>query len=315
MTRPFRSGTTARVASILCALTLLIAACGDEDGDGDAGPAPASGEDTADGTTATPSESEAEPEESTEADQETSGSSPDAGESTAVLTVGDETFMFAVVDDGGSCTPDFLGGHRAILTRVDENGEPVEIPDLEGFTEVVDIVVSEDGEIEGVIGGNFGGTAWSAGEDGNEESSIDSVSIDGVRAEGTATFVNEEGDIAEGTFEVTCAEEPVAATGEAGDFCDDIAASIALDEDLSLTDPNLQLLLAEAISEMDAFRSLAPGDIAADVATLHEALIRMDDLLSRYGYDMTAVPEDELQEVGDAEVQEADRRLAEYCGY
>lgn len=105
------------------------------------------------------------------------------------------------------------------------------------------------------------------------------------------------------------------ASSEGGDFCADIAASIAMDDDVSLTDPEIERILAQAISEMDSLRSRAPGGIAADVNTLYQSVILMDDILSGYGYDMTAVPEDEMQRLADPAIQEAGQRLSEYCGF
>lgn len=200
MTRPARPGTPARAVRILSVLALVIAACGGGDSGNDPDPTT-----IGDGSTTETTVGEAEPEEPT---QPTQGSSePDLGaaETMAVLTIGGDTYTFAIIDEG-FCDPDRFGvGFMAMLDHVDENGEPVEPTDL--VTPGISMGLPHEGE-EGVIAGNFGGTVWSAGEDQYEASSIDSVMFDGARADGTATFVNDEtGEAVEGTFEVTCAEE------------------------------------------------------------------------------------------------------------
>lgn len=88
-----------------------------------------------------------------------------------------------------------------------------------------------------------------------------------------------------------------------------------MDDDLQLTDSEFALALAQAIAEMNDLRSRAPGEIAAAVNTLYEALILTDHLLSDHGYDRTVVPDDEIQALADPAIQEADQRLREYCNF
>lgn len=179
---------------------LALAACGGGDGGESPEPTAAAGE----AATSTEPSAESTPPETTtpETTAATQSQSPGPERSGAVITVGGETFTYAVVDDGGSCNPDFFGAFRAILTRIDENGDPVPLEDAgEGFTEGVTISVSET--LEGVIGG----PRWTAGQDGDETTSIDSVEIDGNRASGTATFAVGTDETAEGRFEVVCVDE------------------------------------------------------------------------------------------------------------
>lgn len=179
---------------------LACAACGG----GDAGEAPGTTAAAGEAATSTEPSAESTPPETTtpETTAATESQRQDPERSGAVITVGGETFTYAVVDDGGSCNPDFFGGFRAILTRIDENGDPVPNEEAgEGFTEGVTISVTE--ALEGVIGG----PRWTAGQDGNETTSIDSVEIDGNRASGAATFAVGTDETAEGSFEVVCVDE------------------------------------------------------------------------------------------------------------
>lgn len=306
MTRPASIRMT---TCLLLALTLLLAACGGDDG----GTADLATTTRADPATE-PTVAENEPEEITQTTEESSESGLQATETMAVVTIGGETFNFAIVDDGGSCNPDLFGVYRALLTRVDDDGEPVEWPDQPGFTEGIDIVVPHEGEAQMVILGYFDGMEWSAGEDGNDESSIDSATVDGTRAEGTATFVNESGETAEGTFEVVCVEGSISASGEGGDFCDRVAGSLAMDEDVSLSDPDIERIMAQAIGEFDDLRSQAPKGIADDVDTLYQALLLIDETLAAHGYDLAAVPEEEMERLADPVIEDAEQRLHEYCG-
>ena len=118
----------------------------------------------------------------------------------AIITVGQETYRYALLDDGGSCDSNYLGvGFRAALTRVDESGTAVEHPDTPGIMEGVTIALGPDGS--GVIGG----PRFTAGGDGDDSTSIDSVEIDGNRASGTATFAGPGFDgTVQGSFELLC---------------------------------------------------------------------------------------------------------------
>lgn len=207
MTPPTRPGTPARSLRVLSILVLLIAACGGGDSGNDPDPTTNGDGTIGGGSTTEATVGEVEPEEPTQSTQGNSESGLEAAATTAVLTFGGDIYTFAIVDDSGSCDPDRFGvGLQAMLTHVDENGEPVETPD-DGRTEGIIIGLPKEGE-GGVIAGNFGGAVWSAGEDQHEASSIDSVTFDGARVDGSATYMNvETGEAVEGTFEVTCAED------------------------------------------------------------------------------------------------------------
>lgn len=176
---------------------LAFAACGG----GAAGESPGTTATTGEAATSTEPSAQSTPPDTTtpETTPAPQSQSPDPERSGAVITVDGETFTYAVVDDGGSCNPDFFGAFRAILTRIDENGDPVPLDGAgEGLTEGVTISVSET--LEGVIGG----PRWSAGNDGDETTSIDWVEIDGNHASGTATFAVGTDETAAGSFEVVC---------------------------------------------------------------------------------------------------------------
>jgi hypothetical protein len=264
------------------------------------------------GSTAT---SETSENNGTSVDEDNSAQPTAPSRSSGTITVAGVTYLFAVVDDGGTCDPNFFGGFRAILTHVDEEGNLIEMPDLPGFTEGIDVSLRGQGSTEGVILGNFGGAEWYAGDDGYEESRLVSVVIDGARAEGTATFVNGDGEVADGSFEVTCVAGSLGASGSSGDFCDDLAVSIAMDEDLDLADPAIDQLLDQAVAQFDELRSRAPSAISGDMEILYEALVAINDLFAEYDYDFTAIPDDEMQQVSSPQVDEASRNLQEYCDF
>jgi hypothetical protein len=124
--------------------------------------------------------------------------------STGAVSIGDTTYLF-IVEDGGTCDPDFYGTFRAFLTLVDESGQPVEYEQNPGFKQ--GMVISVNAQGEGLMGGELDGVLWSAGNP-DDGSTIDSVDIDGNRASGTATFVRpDSGEAVAGNFEVNCAGE------------------------------------------------------------------------------------------------------------
>ncbi len=187
---------TRRPATVaMFVLVVLLTACG---GAGDGGPVTTS---SAAPTETSPPDAGVDPTTETTVGDDAAMS----GENEAVVTVGDQSYAFAVVDDGGSCNPDFFGNYRAILTRVDDAGEPIEMEGETGITEGITISLAHDGSAAFVMG-NFGGMVWTAGDADDVDSAIDSFSLDGGSAEGVLTFVNEDGEAVEGTFEVVCAQ-------------------------------------------------------------------------------------------------------------
>lgn len=229
-------------------------------------------------------------------------------ESGAIVTIGDETYEFRLTETG-TCDPDYFGTFRAILTRVDDTGAPMENPELPGFTQGIEISVTTGGE--GLVGGNLDGVAWTAFREQDEDSGIDSVQIEDDRASGTATFVSEDGDgPVEGTFEVACMD---GSSISGGTFCDAVDNAIALDDDLSLNDPDLDQLLPAAVSELDAMREIAPEELRSDVDILYDATVRMNEVIGSYGYDASAVPDQELEGLTSPEIQEAALGLVAHC--
>lgn len=133
----------------------------------------------------------------------------------ATIIVGGETFLFS---EGSRCDPD-RGGivFEADLRRVDENGDPIGIPGMEDATNSAYFVFDHEGSggAEDLTNIYFygdidssGDTEWWASHLSHEGSGVDSVTIEGNYAHGTATFVSSEGDgPVSGTFEVICANE------------------------------------------------------------------------------------------------------------
>ncbi|MFZ0626640.1 MAG: hypothetical protein WAN34_09095, partial [Acidimicrobiia bacterium] len=89
---------------------------------------------------------------------------------------------------------------------VDENGAPVAFEEDPSVTQSVDMFLANPGE--GVPPSAILialEPAWWANPDNVEGSSVDSLTLDGGHAEGTATFMTEAGDgPLQGTFEVNC---------------------------------------------------------------------------------------------------------------
>jgi hypothetical protein len=97
-------------------------------------------------------------------------------------------------------------------------------------------------------------------------------------------------------------------------FCPTYANANVVDEDLSLVDPKIDELLAEGVAQLDDLRSRAPTEIAADVDTVYDGMVLMEDIFARHDYDMTAIPEDEMKQLSDPDIAAAAQRIADYCG-
>lgn len=98
------------------------------------------------------------------------------------------------------------------------------------------------------------------------------------------------------------------------EFCTGYANSNAVDQDLSLVDPKIDELLAEGVAQLDDLRSRAPTEIAADVDTVYDGMVLMEEIFARHDYDMTAIPEDEMKQLSDPDIAAAAQRIADYCG-
>lgn len=202
-----------RVSIAMAASALIIAGCGGSD-DGSVASSETTVQKSAtttasEVTSSTTPTTIGEPTEDTTPDSSNSDH-PRADVSHATVTVGDEVFTFAQVDENGQldengdCDPNYLGVQfRAILSRIDDQGATVP---MEGM-----------GDLALTQGGTFGFTAagpqegivailgsWQANTAAGL-GSVDSVTLDGNTARGTATFVDESGaNPIEGTFELTC---------------------------------------------------------------------------------------------------------------
>lgn len=177
-----------RTARSLVVPVVLLTACGSDD---------ASVTDQTDGSPEASSDTTAP--SSTDSPTETG-----AGSSRATVTVGDESYEFAVVDDEGSCA--VAGGFSATFYLVDGQGQPVAGEDeaIAGILPEARMSLSSE-ELGGAPGSVIvlsAGEGWVA-----EAGGVESLTIDGNHAEGTATFTSmESGELVSGTFEATCEE-------------------------------------------------------------------------------------------------------------
>lgn len=197
-----------RLPLALCALPIvLFAACGGS-GDDDAAvdsPTTAPEATSGDGGNNDAEDPTTPAETNGGNDNGDASSAGDLEENTAVVTVGGETFRFAL-SENGDCDADFFGGFRAFLRRVDSDGEFVQTAD--GFFEGMTISMAGDmtgGPESGLIALSTD-PAWVADPSTTEGTGLDAYTIDGGVANGSATFVNAAGETAERTFTVRCAE-------------------------------------------------------------------------------------------------------------
>ena len=205
-----------RLRICLLATAVALAACGGSDD----GAAPAAGPDAPEvPTTVASGSGEEEPTEtSAPAGDSESGGAPAVDGDQGTITVGGETFLFG--EGNGICTPDWQGQgmwFRADLGRVDEDGDPIEVPGMPDSINPAYFVFDHEGSRDaedqtgiyffGVVGSS-GDTEWGASHLAENGSGVDSVTLDGNRAHGTATFVSSDGDgPVSGTFEVICADD------------------------------------------------------------------------------------------------------------
>lgn len=192
----------------ICALSLLLfAACGgSDDDDNDSGvdvPTTAPEANGGDGDAEEPTTA---PEANDGDDGGEDASSPgDVEDNTGVVTIGGETYNYTL-SETGTCDADFFGTFRAFLRRVDSDGEFVRTAD--GFFEGMTISLNKemDGGPESGILALTMEPEWVADPTIREGTGLDSYTIDGNVASGTATFGTPDGETAEGTFAVWCAE-------------------------------------------------------------------------------------------------------------
>lgn len=223
--------------SILAVLSVVLAACGGSGDAGDAedvtttaaGPSDGGDEETPATTAAADEPGDASGDE--DGDEPADGgsaSTPVDGLGTATVTIDGEAYVFGDAGIASQCMPDSFGVFMVALYLVGDDGAP----DL-GAGSLSLFLLQEgsdpeelDQRPEAIV--TLGGTSqsWVASERKAEEfelepgiSQIDSYTIDGNTATGTATFFEEnsyfafagggadEIQTATGTFEVTCAEE------------------------------------------------------------------------------------------------------------
>lgn len=232
--------------SYLIVVVALVGACGggagsEEAGGGEAGAEPSTGgtQTTVPPEPSTPADTTPDDESDEVGADETEDSSDSPGSHLAVVTIGDRTFEFTTVGHSAEmCNPIVFGGFQVGLFIPDENGvslaegaDPasgglgIVLPgddwEDEGVDDVARVVVNlwgEDGE---------GDEEWIASKseyeripelaDGNR-SQVDSYTVEGNTASGTATFYErnsyfavtggsaDEITVEQGTFEVTCVE-------------------------------------------------------------------------------------------------------------
>lgn len=208
------------------ALLLPLAACGGSD---DSSNESSANESSADGTTQTqtpPDGGGTVAEGGTDATtpappaEDSGGDSGGSGPSTAMVTIGGETYNFST--EGASiaqCKTDLFGVFVAQLPMVDGDGNVNVVVLREGTDpEVVDqgnavrLSVGDDDWIAEELGDLF--ESSDALQPGMSQ--VDSVEVDGSTVRGTATFVRQlslftggEPETMTGTFEATCGEERI----------------------------------------------------------------------------------------------------------
>ncbi len=190
----------------ICALSLLLfAACGgSDDDDNDSGvdvptTAPeANGDNGGNGDMEEPTA--ATDGNGSDGDAQSAG---DLEDNSGVVTIGGETYNYTL-SETGTCDADFFGTFRAFLRRVDSDGEFVRTAD--GFFEGMTISLNKemDGGPESGILALTMEPEWVADPTIRDGTGLDSYTIDGNVASGTATFGTPDGETAEGTFAVRC---------------------------------------------------------------------------------------------------------------
>jgi hypothetical protein len=186
-----------RPLGLVLVCTLVVAACGGDGGTPD---------DTATTTTAGSTSQTTQP---TSGTPSTDAPGPAGDVNTAAVTIDGQRYEFAAEGVATRCNPDFFGTFWVIARTADGAGtlEMLLVPEgnqTAGETSKVKVMIEE-----------LAGRDWRADEDGGEGtpegvSRVESFSIDGGKATGTALFVDVEmgdGATAEGTFEATCPEE------------------------------------------------------------------------------------------------------------
>lgn len=135
---------------------------------------------------------------------------PAADESTATVSIGDETYTFGATGFiTERCDPDFFGGAQIILQLLDESGEPTMVNESMVFLGVV-LIPDDPSSTMVEVPTYQDDREWIANSESLEVSgtAVDDWSIEGNRVQGTATFASTTGEgPVQGTFEVVCAEE------------------------------------------------------------------------------------------------------------
>jgi len=198
-----------RLRICLLATALALAACGGSEEGTSSTAEPGAPE--ASTTVASGDDSQEQVETTAPGGDSDGGDAREVDVSEATIVLGGDTYLYRQ-DENGTCDPDFAGSFlRAFLTRVDENGDPMEMPGMEGFTQGATFALALEGfgEAEDQTAISISGeTEWFASPLTHEGSRVDSVTIEGNYAHGTATFLSNDGDgPVSGTYEVICANE------------------------------------------------------------------------------------------------------------
>ena len=203
------------------ALLLPLAACGGSDDSSNESPADvATQTEDPTGESGTVAESGSDATTPAPPAEDNGGDSGGSGPSTAMVTIGGETYNFSTEGAAiAQCKTDLFGVFVAQLPMVDGDGNVNVVVLREGTDpEVVDqgnavrLSVGDEDWIAEELGGLF--ETSDALQPGMSQ--VDSVEVDGRTVRGTATFVRQlslytggEPETMTGTFEATCGEERI----------------------------------------------------------------------------------------------------------
>jgi hypothetical protein len=298
-TRSTEAHEMTRFPVLLTSLALMLPACGEPAGDSepfestDATTAPSekSGEDE------TPTDTSTTQVETTETPTATDTRGSVAGETMATLTLDGTTYEFREFENG-SCNPDLFGGFSAILGRIGPDGERL-TDETHGVGQGMSVQIgpgmADDGGDTGSVGALLD-IAWNADD-------IDTFTIEGNRATGTATFMSETGEgPVPGVFEVICAN-----------WCEVYEEAVHRG-DIDLLDPELEEKIGETMVQVEELQSQAPEEVSDDFALIYDGLVAIAGFFADHDYDLEGVPENDLEQLIDPEVGPAGQRIAEHCG-
>jgi len=208
--------------AFLVVLSLVAVACGGSDSNADEGNDDVATTEASDGTVAPSDDDEASVDTTTPTADDDPDGSATGGENVAIVTIGDQTWEFDANPEGPitDCDPDFFGAFWVIGEAEDGSSLNLLLPpegdpnfDDPPSVRVADRATEADwtADVTLIETANYGDVLVEG------DSQLDTYSVDGNTASGTATFVDENQIFAvlggsteavepmSGSFEVSCA--------------------------------------------------------------------------------------------------------------